>query len=194
VASPIVEGFSLSHAEILDGVKTFAVAAAAYASGDAFDIYGVNQASLDPDTDDFQNEGDDVIMSDWSWLNWADLEVQAGYLSFPLIGTLTGQTVSSAGAGDSQTFGLDLWHEDSMNVAPKPMIIVMPSKTKDGLVRKLVIGLYKVQFAPITFDGPEYKEGLKVNYNGKALMADKDEVGVAFVDGKKKVGRLLSVL
>jgi hypothetical protein len=193
VASPIVEAFSLSHAQILDGTDTFEEALAAAVTED-LDIYGVNEASLDPDTDEFENEGDDVVLSTWSWLNYAEIEVQAGYVSFPLISTLTGQAITSSGAGDSQTFKIDLWHEDSMNIAPKPMMIVMPSKTKDGTVRRLVIGLYKVQFSPITFDGPQYKEGLKVNYNGRALMSDKDETGVAFGDSKKRVGRLLSVL
>lgn len=193
MAVPVVEGFSLSHAQILDGTKTFAEALALTVA-DGLDMYGVNEASLDPDTDDFDNEGDDTVLSSWAWLNYADVEVQSGYISFPLMASLTGQTISSGGAGASETFGIDLWHEDSMNVAPKPMMIVMPSKTADGSVRRLVIGLYKVQFQPITFDGPKYKDGLKVNYTGRALLSDKDEKGAAFADGKRRVGRLLSIL
>lgn len=190
--SPIVEGFSLSHAQVLDGTQTFLEAALASAVGEDLDIYGVNEGSLDPDIDDYDNEGDDAVLSTWSWLNFADLEVQAGYLSFPLIANMTGQVISSSGSAASKVYGLDLWHEDSMNVAPKPMILRMPSKDRLGAVRTLTIGLYKVQFKPITFDGPSYKDGLKVNYNGKALLSAVDEKGAAFADGKKRVGRLLS--
>jgi len=193
MASPIVEAFSLSNAEILDGTDTFDEALAATAAI-GFDVYGVAEASLDPNTDEFENEGDDVVLSSWSWLNYAEVSVQAGYVSFPLMSTLTGQSITSSGAGDSQKFSIDLWHEDSMNVAPRPMMVVMPSKTSEGDVRRLVIGLYRVQFAPITFDGPVYKDGLKVNYAGKALMSPEDETGVAFADGKKRVGTLISVL
>lgn len=191
--SPIVEAFSLSHAQILDGQTTFlsAIAQATAAVGE--DIYGVSEASLEPDTDEFDNEGDDVVMSNWAWLNFAEIEVQAGYVSFPLIANLTGQTVSSSTNGGKQILGLDLWHEDSFNVAPKPMIIKMPSKDKDGTPADFVIGLYRVQFKPIVFEGPVYKDGLKINYNGKALYASSDETGSAFSDGKKKIGRLLAV-
>lgn len=193
MANPIVEGFSLSHAQILDGTKTFDESLAETAA-EGLDIYGVNEASLEPNTDEYVNEGDDVVLSTWSWLNYAEVSVQAGYVSFPLMASMSGSSIVSSGAGDSQSFQIDLWHEDSMNVAPKPMLIVMPSKTKDGLVRRLVIGLYKVQFAPITFDGPQYKDGLKVNYTGRALMSAADEKAVTFADAKKRVGRLISVV
>lgn len=294
MATSRVEAFSLTHAQILDGATTFLDALAAAAANDK-DIFGVNNSSLSPNTDSYNNEGDDVVMSRWNWLVDADLEVQAGYISFPLIANMTnrpvdnigggaaanevqtltitatggtytltfnGQTttaiawnataaavqtalealsnvaagdivVTTAGAnrvltfggdyaaqdvplvvvdaaaatggtvtaaqttaGSSATpagFGIDLWHEDDFNVAPKPMIIQMPSKDEDGVIRRLIIGLYKVQYQPITFEGPEYKSGLKVNYNGTALFSPKNELGAAFADGKKRVGRLLSV-
>lgn len=192
MATARVEAFSLTHAQILDGTETFLAAALAGTTAPDLDIYGVNESSLSPNTDEYENEGDDAVMSTWSWLNYAEVEVQAGYLSFPLIANLTGQAISSSGADADIVFGLDLWHEDSFNVAPKPMIIKMPSKDEDGVVRTLTIGLYKVQFSPITFDGPAYKDGLKVNYNGRALLSPKDEMGAAFADGKKRVGRLLS--
>jgi hypothetical protein len=58
-------------------------------------------------------------------------------------------------------------------------------------VKVLTIGLYRVEFAPITFDGPRFKDGLKVNYAGKAVYSPVDEVGATFSDGKKRVGRLM---
>lgn len=188
----IVEGFSLSHAQILDGSTSFVDAALAAGDDEALDIYGVNNGSLDPSTDQYDNEGDDTVLSSWSWLNYADVTVQAGYLSFPLISTLTNQPVTSSGSGDDVIFGIDLWHEDSFNVAPKPMILRVPSKDHMGTVRTLTFGLYRVAFSPITFDGPTYKDGLKVNYAGRANMSPFDEKGVKFGDGKKRVGRILS--
>lgn len=193
MANSVVEAFSLSHAQILDGSSTFKEAAALLATPEGLDIYGVNEASLDPDTDDYDNEGDDTVLSKWSWLNNAGLEVQAGYLSFPLISSLTGRPMSSGGTGNAQIFETDLWHEDDFNIPAKPALLRMPSKDKTGAVRSLIIGLYRVQFGPITFDGPAYKDGLKVNYNGTALFSPVDEKGQAFADGKKRVGRLISM-
>ena len=56
--SPIVEAFSLSHAQILNGATPFA--SVTTGSSDWGDIFGVNDASLDPDSDSYDNEGDDV--------------------------------------------------------------------------------------------------------------------------------------
>jgi hypothetical protein len=191
--SAVVEAFSITHAEVLDGSTSFVEAAlGAQASADAWDVYGVNNASLDPSSDSYDNEGDNVVMSRWNWINNAEVSIQAGYMSFPLIATLTGQTISSGGTGSDKIYGLDLWHEDSMNVPDRPMILKMPSKDHLGNIRTLTFGLYRVSFNPITFDGPAYKDGLKVNYNGVALFSSVDEVGVAFPDGKKRIGRVLS--
>lgn len=190
----IFEGFSLSHAQVLTGAETF-IAAAFAAYNEDFDIYGVNSGNLTPDTDSFENNGDDATLSRWEWLNFAELEVQAGYISLPVYETITGRaatTTASTIVGNT-AYGMDIWHENDFNVASKPMILKMPSKDSAGAVRQLVIGLYKVAFGPITFEGPEYKEGLKVNYTGTALMSTLDEAGVAFSDGKKRVGRLLSI-
>lgn len=192
--TPIIEGFSLSHVEILDGSKTFRQAWTTQAIADFFDVYGVNQASLDPQVDDFDNEGDNDILSTWMWLTTADISVQAGYLSFPMIATLTGAPLSSSGTGLSTSYEMDLWSETQFNVAPKPAIVVMPGKDHMGLPLDLVIGLYKIQFGPMTFDGPSYKEGLKVNFNGKALKSLYDEKGIAHTDGKRKVGRMLAAI
>ena len=188
--STIVEAFSLTHAQVLDGSTAFD--AVTTGSSDWGDVYGVNDASLDPDTDNYDNEGDDAVLSTWNWLNKADVQVQAGYFSFGLIAGLTGRTISSSGSDDSIVYGLDLWHEDDFNVPRRPMIVRMPSKDHLGTVRYFDIGLYSVSFNPITFDGPSYKDGLKVNYGGQALMSTVDELGVAFPDGKRRVGKTIS--
>jgi hypothetical protein len=190
--SAIVEAFSLSHAQILDGVTPFQTGTLAQADG--YDVYGVNDGSLAPDTGEYQNEGDDVELSYWPWLNHATVTVQAGFLSFPLLATLTGRATSSSSGASGLSYFADLWHEDSINVAPKPMLMRMPSKDHLGVVRTLVIGLYRVTFRPIMFDGPQYKNGLKVTYGGQANYSTVDELGAAFADGKKRVGRLISLI
>lgn len=193
MASPIFEAFSLSHAQIHDTSKTFEEAAALMATPEGLDIYGVNEASLDPSADSYDNEGDNTILSRWNWLNNAELTVQAGYVSFPVISQMTGRSITSTGSGNTQSFSMDLWHEDDFNVPNKPVLLRMPSKDKLGAVRIFVIGLYSVAFSPITFNGPAYKDGLKINYDGVALFSSTDEKGAAFADGKKRVGRLLSM-
>jgi hypothetical protein len=54
----------------------------------------------------------------------------------------------------------------------------------------LDIILYSVQFNPIAFDGPSYKNGLVVNYSGKALMSSVDEKGAALAENA--IGRIIS--
>ena len=194
-----MEGFSVSHAQVLDGVETFTEALTKTGSSlEAWDVYGVNEASLEPDTDSYDNEGDDAVLSKWNWMNFAEVSVQAGYLSFPLISSLTGASVRSgtAGAGSNS---IDLWSETMFNIPPRPMLIRVPSRDHLGQPCALIIGLYRVNFAPITFEGPSYKEGLKVNYNGQAVASLWDETGLEHTDTDalgatvKKVGQLIQV-
>lgn len=191
MASRILEGFSLTHAQILDGATKFEDALGLVPAED-YDIFGVSNAGIDVDTDDFANEGDDVVQSFWEWVNFAEIEVEAGYVSFSLISKMTGRVISSSGTGDAEILGLDLWHEEDFNVAPKPMLIRMLAKEETGKIRTMDIGLYKVQFAPISFDGPEYKEGLRINYGGRGLMARNNETGAVFADGKRRMAKLIS--
>jgi hypothetical protein len=179
-----VEAFSLSHAAILDGTTGLEEVDG--------DIYGVNEASLTPNSDEYENEGDDTVMSTWAWLNYAELDVQAGYLPFVLIALLSGEPVTSSGADPADFYEIELWTDRSFNQPSRPVYLRMPAKHSDGSVRQLEGVLYKVQFGPITFDGPAYKDGLKVNYEGKALLSDNDETGTA-LGSYKAVARLRDV-
>lgn len=190
VVQQVAEGFSVSHAQVLDGATLFADALTLTT---AYDIYGVEEASIAPNIGDYENNGDDVTLSNWSWTNYADLSVKGGYFSFPLVETLTGRATVSTGVDPAVTFELDLWHEDDSNVAPMPALVRIPSRDSTGVVRLLDIGLYKVDFEPIRFDGPSYKNGLKVSYQGRAVYSSLDELGVAFVDGKRRIGKIISL-
>jgi hypothetical protein len=184
-----VEGFSLSHAAILDGETGL--------EEEFGDIFGIRSGSLELDQDSYDNTGDDSILSTWYWANKVNLTVQSGYVPFKTLELLSGSVVTSSGTGIDQSFELPLWEENSMNTQPRPMLIRVPSKDKDGIQRRLDFILYKVQFQPFSFDGPSYKEGLLLNYNGSALFSDTDEKGNPVLDSRtgnptKAVGRLLS--
>lgn len=189
MANPTVEGFSLSHAAILNGSTGV--------EEEFGDIYGINSGSMELDQDSFDNTGDDTILSTWYWANKVNLTIQAGYIPFETISLITGSVIKSSGSGANQSFEIPLWEENAMNTQPRPMLVRVPSKDKLGAVRVLDFILFKVQFQPISFDGPAYKEGLKVNYNGSALFSDTDEKGNPVLDSRtgepaKAVGRLIS--
>jgi hypothetical protein len=186
-----IEAFSITHAQVMDGATAFRALTTSAASDD-LDIYGVDQGNVDPDVGEATNPGDDVELGYWSWINHATINVRAGYMSFPLLSTLTGAPISSSGSGASILYDIDLWSETGVNLPPKPLLLRMPSKDKDGAVRTFDIGLYKVTFQPVTFDGPQYKEGLKVSYRGRATYSANDETGTPFPDGKKRIARLVS--
>lgn len=183
MATTTFEGFSISHAAILNSStgldETWG------------DIYGVSEGSLEADTDSFDNTGDDVVMSTWMWFNYATVSITGGYVPFTTIANLAGTTVTSSGTAPSDTYSVPLWNKASLNQPTRPMRIRVPSKDSNGVVRNMDFILYKVQFEPISFDGPSYKDGLKINYSGRALLSDKDEKGGALAD--PAVGRIYNI-
>lgn len=180
----IVEGFSVSHAAILDGTT-----GAEAVNGD---LYGVESGTLAADLGTYDNTGDDRILSTWDWFNFATLTITSGYIPFATIALLTGDTTTSSGTNPNDYYYQPLWSQQSMNVGNHPVLIRVPSKDADGNVRDLDFVLYKVKFAPINFTGPTYKDGLKVNYGGKVLMSSVDETGASLGTGNDRVGRLIS--
>lgn len=189
MANPTVEGFSISHAAILNGTTGLE---------ESFgDLFGIRSGSLELDQDSYDNTGDDAILSTWYWANKVNVTVQGGYVPFQTMSLISGSVMTSSGAGAAQTFSLPLWELGAMNTATRPMLIRVPSKDADNAIRLLDFILYKVQFQPFSFDGPSYKSGLLLNYNGSALFSDKDEKGAAVLDSRtglpsKAIGRLLS--
>jgi hypothetical protein len=185
----VVEGFSITHAAILgaNGLQDI--------NGD---IYGVRDGSVDVDSDSYDNTGDDAVLSTWYWLNFANISVQGGYIPLELLALLSGETLGSSGTGSNDYYNLPMWTLSSMNQAPRAMFIRMPSKDQNGATRQLDFVFYKVQFAPFNFDGPTYKDGLLLNYSGRALLSDKDErgttLGIDATTGNqiKAIGRIIS--
>ena len=72
----IIEGFSLSHAAILDGTV---------AATEVADIYGIREGTLDVSTDSYDNTGDDQVLSTWNWINYATLSITSGFIPFDLL-------------------------------------------------------------------------------------------------------------
>lgn len=187
MTSTTVEGFSLTHAAILDGNTRAEDTNAATTFGD---IYGVRSGTIAADTGNYDNTGDDFVLSSWFWINFATVTVQSGYLPFDTIALLSGAPITSSGAGANDSYSMPLWDETSVNQPPRPMLIRVPARDKDGVSRTLDFVLYRVQFGPISFDGPSYKSGLLLNYTGRAVLSDKDETGVGLP--RKAIGRLIN--
>jgi hypothetical protein len=209
MTSPIertFEGFSLSHAAILDGTT----------GAEEADFYGVRTASLAPDTGSFDNTGDDSVLSSWFWFNFATVTVESGFISWDVMELLSGtptRTVAQTGdetpiaLPEGNRYEMPLWDIDSANQAARPMVIRMPSKDADGNVRTMDIVLYKVIFSPISFTGPAYKDGLTASWTGRAVLSNRDETGALLTPGnptatpavpanpngiKRAVGRLIN--
>lgn len=182
MSNKIVEGFSLSHAAIIDATSGVDAAWG--------DIYGVRTGSIQVQTNSYDNTGDDFVLSSWFWFDYAEVSVQGGYVPFDVIANLTGQTVTSSGTAPNDYYSLPLWTADSLNQPTRPMRLRIPAKDSNGVTRNLDFVLYKVQFSPISFDGPSYKNGLLLNYAGRALISSTDEHGNALTTNA--IGRLIS--
>lgn len=180
MAAPIIEGFSVSHAAILDGTTAAELA----------DIYGIREGSVEVDTDSYDNTGDDQVLSTWQWFNFATLSIKSGFIPLDLVAMLSGSTITTSGAVGSETVSMPLWNQNSLNQPTRPVLLRIPSKDSNSKSRTLDIVLYKVQFAPISLDGPTYKDGMVLSYSGKAVMSHVDEKGQVLTE--KAIGRLIS--
>jgi hypothetical protein len=182
VTDKTVEGFSITHAAILDG-STGAEAVAG-------DIYGVRSGTIAVDTGNYDNTGDDAVLSSWVWFNFATVTIQAGYLPFETIALLAGSTVTSSGTSPNDYYSLPMYDETSLNQPPRPVLIRVAAKDKLGVARTIDFVLYRVNFGPFSLDGPSYKSGLLLNYTGRAVLSTVDETGVALP--KKAMGRMIN--
>ncbi len=182
MTSKTVEGFSLTHAAILDGTT-----GAEEVNGD---IYGVRSGTIAADSGNYDNTGDDFVLSTWYWLNYATLTIQAGYVPFETLALLSGTTVTTSGSGASDYHSLPLWQDDCVNQPPRPVLIRLTAKDIDGIARTLDFVLYRVQFGPFAFDGPSYKSGLLLNYTGRAVVSQKDEKGNLL--DRRTIGRVIN--
>jgi hypothetical protein len=177
------EGFSLSHAAILSGTT----------GAEAATVYGVRNGTISTDQGNFENTGDDVVLSEHFWINFANVTIEEGFIPFSTIALITGTSVSSSGLAGADYYAIPLWTLASMNQPTQPLAIRVPSKDGAGQVRTLDFVLYRVQFQPFNFTGPSYKTGLSCSIAGRALFSPVNEIGQALLASyPMSIGRLVS--
>lgn len=184
----IIEAFSISHAAILTGTLDIGSAGAEETYGD---IPGVDTGTVTTTVGTYKNTGDDVVKSVWKYIEDAELSIRGGYISFDLMNLLTGAAISSSGSGDNLRWDLPFWEKKWNNLAPKPVLIKCPSKDSNGVVRDFYIVLYKVYFGDFSIEGIGYKDGIKISYNGTAVMSSVNEAGVTLA--RESIGRFVSM-
>lgn len=179
------EGFSLSHAAILSGST----------GAEAQTVYGVRNGTISTDQGNFENTGDDVVLSEHFWINFANVTIEEGFIPFSTIALITGTTLTSSGTFPNDYYSLPLWTLNSMNQPTQPMALRVPAKDAGGTVRTLDFVLYRVQFQPFNFTGPSYKTGLSCSIAGRALFSQTNEVGTSLstlATQGMQIGRLVS--
>lgn len=188
---PTFEGFSLSHAAVLD-----ASSASLPGTGTGVEsqtLYGVRNGTLATDSGNFENTGDDFVLSEWFWFNFANLTIESGFITFNTLAQISGTTVSSSGTSPNDYYGLPLWTWNSLNQITRPVAMRVPSRDSNGAVRTLDFVMYKVQFMPFNFTGPSYKNGLTVSLAGRALMSLTDEYGNSLPSSyPRSLGRIIN--
>jgi hypothetical protein len=193
-AIPTFEGFSLSHAAVLDASSSSVVGAGTGAESQT--LYGVRNGTLATDSGNFENTGDDFVLSEWFWFNFANLTIESGFMTFNTLSQVTGTAVSSfnsAGVGDGNYYALPLWTWNSLNQITRPVALRVPARDTQGAIRTTDFILYRVQFQPFNFTGPSYKNGLTVSLAGRALMSLYDEQGNALPSTyPRSLGRIIN--
>ncbi|SRR6266566_4482005 len=182
MANTIVEGFSVSHAAILNGTT-----GAELTDGD---VYGVRNGTIAANTGNYDNTGNDTILSAWFWIDYATLTIEGGYVPFKTMALLSGSSVTSSGTAPNDYYSMPLWNVSSNNQPAKPVLIRVPAKDSNSVVREINFVLYKVIFAPFTFTGPAYKAGLLLTYTGRAVFSPVDETGASLPE--PAIGRVIN--
>jgi hypothetical protein len=197
----LYEGFSLSHASILDAPSTTGgtgfgntgTGTEINSGAQGMTMYGCRNGTLATDSGNFENTGDDIVQSEWFWFNFANVTIENGFIPFPTLSTITGTVVQSSGVSPNDYYALPLWTLSSLNVQTRPMAIRVPSKDSAGAIRTLDFLLYRVQFQPFNFTGPSYKNGMTCSIAGRALLSLFNEVGLALpASFPRSIGRMIS--
>src|SRR5882672_3605918 len=134
MSTSTVEGFSITHAQILDGATDAYSVANAPPFGD---FYGVDNGTLNPNTGTYDNQGDNRILSSWSFFNYADLTIETGYLDFPTYSQIYGDTFTSSGTSPNDWYRMPLWSESSLNPGPRPVLLRTLGRDSLGAPRTL---------------------------------------------------------
>jgi hypothetical protein len=173
------EAFSLSAASILSGTT----------GADQQQVYGIRTGTLSANISQYDNTGNDVVLSRWVWSDYATVTIESGFISWALYTQITGTTIGSSGSAPNDYYSVPLWDSISLNQPTMPMRLRSTAKDSNGRIQTFDIILYKVQFNPINFTGPAYKTGLNFSCSGTALYSTQDEVGNALAN--RTIGRIV---
>ena len=119
-APKAISSFSLSHVGILDGTT----------SAELADLFGANESSLELESDVYERQGDDKILSTARWITKGTLTVGTNYIPLPLISSLYGTAVVSSQIATKDAYTVQLWTEKGMNVAPRPVVFLLLVRTR----------------------------------------------------------------
>lgn len=174
------EAFSLIAASILNGTT----------GAEAQPIYGIRTGTLSANISQYDNTGNDRVLSHWVWSDYATVTIESGYIPWPMYANITGTSITSSGTAGADYYALPLWDYNSLNQPTQSMRLRSASKDSLGQVRTFDMILYKVQFNPINFTGPAYKTGLTFSCSGTALYSQFDEAGNTLTN--LCIGRIVS--
>lgn len=157
-----LEGFSITHAAILDG-ETSADEAAKR------DFYGVQSASVSANAESYEEKSNDIVIGTWNDISSIEIEVNSGFMSLSIFDRFSIE--------DTKPLLLDLWNPSAINPVHVPILFRIPSRNQNGVYFNFDIVLFNVKLKPYSIDSLSYKEGLRVSYKGQAFLSDVNEVG-----------------
>lgn len=173
------ETFSLTGASILDGVT----------GAQSQDIYGIRTGTLTTNVSQYDNTGNDTVLSRWIWSDYATVAIEGGFIPWNVYALVTGTTIGSSGTAPNDYYSLPYQDIVSLNQPTRSVRLRSTAKDSLGSLRTFDIVLYRVQFNPINFTGPAYKTGMNFSCTGTALYSTVDEAGNSLAN--KTIGRIV---
>lgn len=164
------EGFSLSKVSLLSANGADDIEGV---------LYGASSVTFEPEIESYDEFSNEKLVGVWSDVRRVSLSVEAGYASLAVWSKVTGSTVNVAGLLNQtdHKIGMPLWEYGRSNMATMPLRITFPAKDTLGNPKVVEVVLFKVKFKPPTLTGAQYKEGMKVTYEGTVMLSATDEKG-----------------
>jgi hypothetical protein len=145
--------------------------------GDIFDIYGVVTANGDPDRDEIEVKGDDVILGVFAQGLKESITIEANAITFDVLQEITGATLNSSATGADILLGTD-------SESNPPIVEIQAfttAKTSDGTATVIKKTWYKVQLTSIKVEQAGENE-FKFTAEGTAYPTATDVTGAALAE------------
>lgn len=175
-----VEGFSISEAVLLDPDTGLPLE-------DGL-LYGVKSGEITPEIDSWDDVSNDTYVDAWSEVKYLNVSISMSHLPVRALSLMTG---SELDIPDITQYQMELFERSWGGQSFHPMKITIPARDADGNNRVLYYLLYRVKFYDFDFMEASYKEGLPINFQGKAFISSVDEAGAAL--SQPSFGRLISI-